>query len=265
MSSIDTNTYHAILISMIHETIQNESEEVAPKKQLSTPQSIIVAALIVAVGIVLAFGQGKGTDTPKTQKLPENTYSLQEETEPSVAPSLIFDPTNPDEHILGSRDADVFLIEYSDIDCPYCRAFHSTISTLSTAYGTKVAWVYRQFPLTSLHPNAYIKAKATECVAMVAGNDKFWEYMKTLFETDVSPSALSSTAVSIGVNKEAFDSCMAGSEADEKIKEDQASGDLAGVRGTPFTAVINVKTKNQTTIGGALPFEASKETIESIF
>lgn len=249
---------------MINETIPNERPEVPQKKPLSVPQSIIVGAIIVAVGLVVAFGNKSDTTSTPSKKLPQNTYSLEAEAEPATAPSLTFDPANEDEHIYGSRDADVFLIEYSDIDCPYCRAFHPIISKLADAYGTKVAWVYRQFPLTSLHPNAYVKAKATECVALVADNDMFWKYITTLFETEVSPSALSSTAVALGVNKVAFDSCMAGSEADEKIKEDQASGDLAGVRGTPFTAVINVKTKEQATIPGALDFETAKGIIDDI-
>ena len=247
---------------MTEETTQ-VSPEMTSKKSLSPAQAILVGACIIGVALVIAFG-GNGAGMG-TEKMPKDTFSLKPtETQVEEAPSLTFSPTDMEEHIFGDRNADVFLVEYSDIDCPFCRKFHPVMQQLMAEYGTKVAWVYRQFPLESLHPNAFIKAKATECVASIAGNDAFWTYLNTLFATEVTPANLSSTAVAQGVDKAAFDTCMAGTEIEAKIREDQDSGIKAGVQGTPFTAVINVKTKEQATIPGALDFAGAKGIVDGI-
>jgi protein-disulfide isomerase len=236
------------------------SPEKTSSNKLSVPQAIIFGAVIIGIALIIAFGKGGATTS---QKFSDDTFTLGEE-KVTETPTLTFSPENEDEHIRGNRDADVFLVEYSDIDCPFCRRFHPVMEQLMTAYGKDVAWVYRQFPLTSLHPDAYEKAKATECVAQVAGNDAFWTYLDTLFVTEVTPEQLSATAVAQGVDKAAFDACMASDEIEAKIEEDIASGKKAGVQGTPFTAVINVKTKEQGTLPGALPFEQATTIIDGI-
>ncbi len=86
----------------------------------------------------------------------------------------------PDDRYLGNINADVVIIEYSDIDCPFCKKFHPTMERIAQEYGSKIAWVYRHFPLDSLHPEARTKAEASECVAQIAGNEVFWKYLKTL-------------------------------------------------------------------------------------
>lgn len=233
----------------------------ASASKLSAPQAILLGALIIGVAVIIAFG-GSGEIDSKA-KFSDDTFALGE-NQVQETPTLTFSPDDQNEHVRGSRDADVFLVEYSDIDCPFCRRFHPVMQEIMSMYGKDIAWVYRQFPLTSLHPNAYEKAKATECVAQIAGNDAFWTYLDTLFGTDVSPEQLSATAVAQGVDKAAFDACMASDEIEAKIEEDIASGKKAGVQGTPFTAVINVKTKSQDTLPGALPLEQATGIIDEI-
>lgn len=96
---------------------------------------------------------------------------------PQTLPS--YRPADATDHIRGSLDAPVRIVEYSDFDCPYCKQIHPALKSV-TDTNTSVAWVYRHFPLTNLHPNAGIKAIASECAAELGGNDAFWKYTDEL-------------------------------------------------------------------------------------
>lgn len=84
-----------------------------------------------------------------------------------------------DDHILGNiATAQATIIEYSDIDCPYCKKLQPTLQQLVNE--GKIAWVYRHSPIPQLHPYAHVKAIATECVTQLAGKDAFWKYLDVL-------------------------------------------------------------------------------------
>jgi len=87
------------------------------------------------------------------------------------------------EPIVGNANAKISLIEYSDFECPFCKRFHATMQQVMAANGDNVRWVYRHFPLDSLHQKARTEALASEC----AGEQgKFWEFTNSVFE--VTPS-----------------------------------------------------------------------------
>lgn len=92
------------------------------------------------------------------------------------------DPVTPADHHFGSDNAEITIIEYSDLECPYCARFHQTMHQIVTDYNGKINWVYRHLPLEQLHPNAFNKALASECVAELGGNDKFWDYIDDIFQ-----------------------------------------------------------------------------------
>lgn len=99
-------------------------------------------------------------------------------------PTLAFRPVDPQrDHIRGSRDAPVTLLEYSDLECPFCKQFHTTLQRATQEYDGKVRWVYRHFPLDALHSKARKEAEAAECAA---AQGKFWEFLDRLFA--VAPS-----------------------------------------------------------------------------
>lgn len=86
-------------------------------------------------------------------------------------------PLSEADHIKGSLDAQIKIVEYSDFDCPFCSRFHATMNTIVEKYdGSEVAWVYRHLPLEQLHPNAPAIAVASECVAKFGGNEAFWKF-----------------------------------------------------------------------------------------
>lgn len=79
------------------------------------------------------------------------------------------------DHTIGSTDAKLAIVEYTDYQCPFCHAVHPTIAQLMKDYDGKVVWVLRHFPL-SFHPNAHILAVGAECANEIGGADGFWKY-----------------------------------------------------------------------------------------
>lgn len=94
--------------------------------------------------------------------------------------SLQVAPVLEDEPFRGKADAEITLVEYSDIDCPFCQRFHGTLEQLIKDRND-VRWVYRHSPIVGLHPNAPAKAEAAECVLEITGSaNKYWEYLDLL-------------------------------------------------------------------------------------
>ncbi|MFZ5932994.1 MAG: DsbA family protein [Patescibacteria group bacterium] len=174
-------------------------------------------------------------------------------------------PSDKD-HIRGSLDAEVFLIEYSDLECPFCKQFHSTAQQAVDEYKGKLAWVYRHFPLDTLHPKADKEAEATECAFELGGNDGFWKFMDKIFEVTPSNNGLDlaklpTYASQVGLNQSAFRTCLDSGKYKDKVEDQYQSGTNAGVTGTPGNFIMNKKGEVWL-IPGAVPLETLKATIE---
>ncbi len=91
-------------------------------------------------------------------------------------------PLSQKDHLNGNPNAPVKIIEYSDLECPFCKEFHETMLQVMREYGAEgqVAWVYRHFPLTK-HPQAEPDAEAAECVASLGGETAFWDFITKVF------------------------------------------------------------------------------------
>ena len=88
-------------------------------------------------------------------------------------------PVDATDHVMGNPStATVTIIEYSDFECPYCKAFQATLKQVVTESNGSVAWVYRHWPI---HSGSFEKLVAAECVAQIKGNDAFWKYSDLLF------------------------------------------------------------------------------------
>lgn len=85
------------------------------------------------------------------------------------------------DHIRGDANAEVIVIEYSDLECPFCQRFHPEMQSVLENYDGSVAWVYRHLPLEAIHPMAIPLAEGSECAAELGGNDAFWEYIDYIF------------------------------------------------------------------------------------
>lgn len=109
----------------------------------------------------------------KDQKLPEGFPNT---------PVGEYPPVTSDDHLTNElAGAKAHIIEYSDLDCPYCHKLHPELEAVTSA-DTSVVWAYRQFPLVNLHPNAYQKALASECVAKLGGSEKFFSFIHEIMK-----------------------------------------------------------------------------------
>ncbi len=172
-------------------------------------------------------------------------------------------PITDKDHIRGSKDAKVYLIEYTDLQCPFCQRFHPTAKQALDAYKGQLAWVVRHFPLTTIHPKAEPAAEAAECVAHLVGEDAFWKFVDKVFEGQPgSLDQLSSIASQVGVDSSSFASCTSQNQYKSIIDQDVAGGTNAGVNGTPGNFIMNKK-GDVWVIPGAVPYETLKATIDA--
>jgi len=176
-------------------------------------------------------------------------------------------PVTGDDHIRGSIDAPVIIVEFSDLECPFCKRFHSTLQQVVDEYDGKVAWVYRHFPLTSLHSKAVKEAEATECAAELGGNDAFWAYIDRLFEVTPSNNRLDlddlpQIAESVGLDAGKFQECLDERRYKDAVQDDLQDATNSGGTGTPYSVVI-AEDGTKSVIPGALPFESIKGIIDA--
>lgn len=219
--------------------------------QLSTPVAIIIAGALVAGGIVYAFGFSPNATNEKAAATGE--------------PTPVSAVTDAD-HRLGSAAAKLTLVEYSDMECPYCGDFHPTLKQLVTEMGDRVAWVYRHFPLTSIHQSALPAALASECVAEAKGDDAFWAFVDAAFaqQQNLGMAALESLAEAQGVSREDLASCMAKEDMVAKVQGQFNDAVAAGGQGTPFTVILNSDGERVATLPGTMPYPQLKAQIEAL-
>jgi len=240
--------------------------------RLSTNQ-ILIGILIIASFLLgslwtkVQYLEKNGSSTKVTgQTAPQTAAPLQQPA--ALAPSGKIKEITDKDHIRGNKNAKLSLVEYSDLECPFCKRFHPTMQDLMKTYGDKIRWVYRHFPL-SFHANAQKEAEATECVAELGGNYVFWNYVDKMFEKTTSNGTgfaldqLGPLAAEVGVNQSAFQSCLDSDKYAKLVKEQIADGTTGGVSGTPSTFLIDANGKSQIIVG-AQPIDAFKTEIDKL-
>ncbi len=173
----------------------------------------------------------------------ENDYDVERRLEPiRVAVATDGFPAK------GPKDAPITLVEFSDFQCPYCRVFHTSLQQVEETYGDKVRFVYRQFPLSSIHPMANDAAQASLC-AQEQG--KFWELHDAMFANQraLGRDQLKETARSLDLDGPAFDECLDSGKYADAVAADVRAGQAVGVQGTPASFV------NGRFLSGAKTFE----------
>ena len=146
---------------------------------------------------------------------------------------------NSSAHFQGPANAPITLVEYGDYQCPYCRQAHYIIINLQKHLGDKLRFVFRNFPLEDLHPNALHAAIAVETAAL---EGKFWEMHEILFENQrrLDDASLVNYAREIGLDAVKFEHNFGGNLTVKKVEADLESGNEAGVDGTPYFFVNGV-------------------------
>jgi protein-disulfide isomerase len=149
---------------------------------------------------------------------------------------------------LGSASAPVTIVEFSDFQCPFCRSVSPTLKKVRETYGDKVRIVWKDYPLTQIHPEAFKAGEAAHC----AGEQgKFWEYHDRLFANQqaLQPTDLKKYAADLGLDSAKFNACVDASKYGDRVREGVAQGTSLGVNSTP-TVYINGRL-----LSGAQPYE----------
>lgn len=139
---------------------------------------------------------------------------------------------NESDHIQGSPEAPVVLVEYADYQCPYCGQAYSIIKQLQKRFGDKMAFVFRNYPIQELHPFAVHAALAAEAAKL---QGKFWEMHDIIFENQrhLDDSSLLKYAKEIGLDIPKFEKDFSSTTTIQKIQKDVQSGNDVTVQGTP--------------------------------
>jgi len=171
-----------------------------------------------------------------------------------------------EDYLRGNKNAEVILIEYSDLECPFCKQFHATAKQMMTDYNGKVAWVWRQYPIAQLHPKAPKEAEATECAQEIGGVDAFWKLVDKIYEVTpanngLTLSDLPNLAASVGINQTKFTTCLDSGKYADKIEKKVQEAISVGANGTPANFIVNKKGEVWI-IPGALPLTNVKSVID---
>jgi len=155
----------------------------------------------------------------------------------------------------GPANAPVTIVEFSDFQCPFCGRVEPTIAQIEQKYGSQVRFVFRQFPLTSIHPMAQKAAEASLCANE---QGKFWEMHDAMFadQQKLEVPDLKAKAGKLGLDQAKFDQCLDTGKYVQKIKDDTKAGAVAGVNGTPAFFI------NGRSLSGAQPYDALAQAID---
>ena len=173
------------------------------------------------------------------------------------------------DHIFGPKNAKVSIIEYSDMECPYCKKNNQTINLLKDTYDNNVNFIYRHFPLSFHLPNAQDQAEASECVAKINGNDAFFVFVDEIFSRTSTNKGFSyekiqPLAEEIGVDGTEFKKCMDGDEMLDVVNSNSEEISALGGEGTPINFVRNNETGNVKALPGAYPFDQFTVVIDEM-
>lgn len=224
-------------------------------KSISTPVAILLAALLISLSHIAYAFIITGSSPAK-----------------SALPMFNGKVIGKEDFATEKIDSAVIVVEYSDTECPYCAQLHPTMKKLQDEYGSKVSFVYRYFPLTQIHPNAFDEAQAVHCVGKIAGAQKRVDYIREMFTYKIGKQNMTLPkggrellAKNIGVDAKKFNECMAGQEGKDVVNTSIQDGIAAGVEGTPATFIL-IKTRKgyevASLIPGARPYEYFKAVID---
>ncbi len=231
----------------------------APPKMTFALGIMVGVSLISLLGFILSFtAYRNAVDGGTTQKAAvTNTNTAVAAANTNAAPAapvnIAIDPKT--DWITGNKNAKVTVVEFSDYQCPYCGQFETSVNQMMTDYGSKIRLVYKNYPLTSIHPFAQKAAETAECAG---AQGKYWQMHDKLFanQATLSNDNFKQWAKDLGLNTTKFNTCLDNSQTAAKIAADQKYGDTVGVTGTPTTFVDGIA------IQGAQSYDTLKGLID---
>jgi protein-disulfide isomerase len=200
-----------------------------------------------AIPFVFVLGLGTGwllwggkTAAPAADAVDTTRYDVAEAGNPSIGPA----------------DAPVVMIEFGDYQCGYCKRWYDAVTNpLMAQYAGKIRFVYRDLPLSSIHPDAQSAAEAADC----AGEQgDYWKYHDVLFgaKYGLGAQAYTQYATDLGLDVAAFNTCVSERRYQTEVDDDASVGLNLGLTGTPSFFINGLK------VIGAQPYEVFKQIID---
>ncbi|HVN14279.1 MAG TPA: DsbA family protein [Anaerolineales bacterium] len=221
---------------------------------------LVLVVLAFAVGVLVGYmAWGRNSSAAQQPSAAQNSDS-----QPSVVEAPI--STGTPQYVrykiptdgfpsLGPANAPITIVEFSDFECPFCRNFQQeTYQSLMNAYPGKIRFVYRNFPLTSIHPDAFAAAVASRCANE---QNAFWPYHDKLFSSDqLGQDQYVLYATQLGLDVNAFKDCLASDRNNKFIQDDSDFATQLGVNSTPTFFI------NGLAVIGAQPLDVFKQVID---
>ena len=237
----------------------------AKKKEIrkSTQPPVIMAGFYAFVVIAFFSGLlagyiiwgGKGDQYIAQTQAQRQTQKASPTKTTSATPTR-YKISTDDDPAIGPADAPVTIVEFSDYQCPYCRRWAEQVEKpLLKRYGDKIRFVYRDFPLTKIHPYAFSAAEAADCAG---AQGKYWEYHDALFaqKYGLGDEAYKKYAQDIGLDMDQFNQCMKEHRYKDEVQADLNYALKIGVQSTPTFFI------NGIAVVGAWPLEKFTDIID---
>ena len=205
------------------------------------PLVIIGIVLLVAVvGGWYLYQSSNSKSTASNTNRPANATQQQPNNTPMTSSVLGAQPP----HFKGAQNSSVVLEEFADYQCPTCATMHPVMNEINAIYGSRIKFIYRNYPLTQIHKNAYEAAVSGEAAGL---QGKFWEMQNLLFQNqrnwsnvaDVKP-VFEGYAQTIGLDVEKFKADVLGMAAKQRVDADMQRGRALNISSTP-TVLVNGK------------------------
>ncbi len=230
----------------------------------------VATGIFALLFIVALFSGGLNFSGPDSQGTSGNSVVQQPNQRPSIVEASV-----DDDPVFGNENAPVTMIEFSDYQCPFCRKFWTeTLPQIKSEYidTGKVKFVYRDFPLNSIHPSAQAAAETAECVRDNYSEDAYWEIHDKIFSeqnildggdpiigpvkgtVQFSENDLKNWASDLGYE---IGGCLDSGKFTSEVQKDITDATAAGGRGTPYFVI------NGQPLSGAQPFSSFKQVIDA--
>lgn len=244
------------------------SEKKLMKEALLLSSSVLLGSLIIA-GAILTLSPQAGTPVGANKGADTEAAAPTDPANTDAVTSIDNDP------VLGDKKkAKVAIVEFSDLECPFCKRFHAeTFDQLVKEYVDtgKAIIVARDFPLSFHDPKATEEAAFAECVRKEKGDSAYFAFTKGIYEGTVAngkgmaAGKMEELVGKVGANVKSVTACAGTDAVKEEIKKDVADGSKAGISGTPSFIIGTLDDKGNVTgerVVGALPIDGFKSKIE---
>ncbi len=219
----------------------------------------LTTGIIMTIGFILALSVFlSGALQKNTDDTPSTVTSAPVETEQTTKIDL-----TTLRHTIGKGD--FTLIEYTDLECPFCKKFHPTVEAVMKDYDGRMRYSMKHFPL-NIHPKAQKEALAAECAGQ---QNQFFEFVDAIFATTPSnnkleESVLFDTASQLGLQMDQFKTCVETESFAQEVADDAVEAQATGGTGTPHTIIVDKDGNIVTGIRGAVSEKQLRDAIDSI-